>query len=378
MARMDFYSPIDMLAVFDMRGQPKYLSGIPKLAQPAVRIDWDLSDWTTFQLIYVPWFMPHVTRGNRDRYVANVLGSSDEGYPYILDQLVDPSFQTRVTENALRFIGPPPDFSKPQVEGRLALRGSGKELAFSGGTALEKFPSLYSTPALDALAVGNPADATVQLLREAPLLDIEYHRYWQVGVDGNFDLGPLTLNIEFAFSPSRQLYTNRPAGESLPQPNTSEPIRNGKPEEGGNVYDRSIRKGVPFVQGALHIEYFRDTGFALIMEAFWVNALQLPYDKNRDWYGFIPGTGAFVGGLMGLMYSVADGRVAFSLTALALPGPSMVGAGQIEVQINDELHLNMGVQAFEGPAPVPHGGQVNIGGLFSGYDQAYFGFRYLP
>lgn len=378
MARMDFYSPIDMLAVYDLRGQAKFVSGIPKLAQPAVRMDLDLSHWTTLQLIYVPWFMPHVSRGNRDRYVARILGSSDQGLPAFLDELIDPSFQTKAPEQALRFIGPPPDFTNPQVEARLALRGSGKELAFSGGTALEKVPMIYTTPAVADAAFGNPAAAALALAQGIPLLDVQYHRYYQVGVDGNFDLGPLTLNVEFAYSPSRQLYTHVPSGMALPQPNTTDTIVNGTPEDGGNVRDKSIRKGVPLVQGALHIEYFRDLTFAIVMEGFWINAMELPYDGDRDWWGFIPGTGAFVGGMVGLMYGIKEGLVTFSVTALAAPGPSVVGAGQIEFRINDELFLNVGVQAFEGPAPIPYGGRVNVGGLFSGNDHVSLGFRYTP
>jgi hypothetical protein len=389
MARMDFYSPIDMLAVHDLRGQPKLEASTPKLAQPAIRLDWDIGAWATLQLFYVPWFMPHLPRSNRDRYVADVLGTSEDSLPTVLDTLVEPSFQTKAPEEMLRFIGPPPDFRTPQVAARLNIRGPGRELAISGGTALEKMPSIYTTPLAEDFAFsrkGWEIPVSEAITRGDGLIDIVYHRYWQFGLDGSFDLGPLTLGFEFTYSPSRHLYyAARPEGEALPQPNVTEPIRDAVRDEQGNlvspsnVTDPSIRKGVPTVQGALHLEWLRGTRFGLIMEAFWWNALELPFDKDRDWWAYIPGTGAFIGGLVGMVYRIDDGRWTINMAALTCPGPSLILMPQVELRATDELYLNIGASFYEGPAPTRHGGQdLNFGGLYSGYDQVFVGFRYNP
>ncbi|MET0340790.1 MAG: hypothetical protein ABW252_07295 [Polyangiales bacterium] len=386
MSRMDFYSPIDMLAAHDLRGQPKLEAATPKLSQPAIRLDWDMGDWATMQVIYVPWFMPHLPRSNRDRYVSNVLGSSEEALPAVFDALIDPSYQTKAPEQMLRFIGPPPDFKTPQAQARMSLRGSGRELSVSAGTALEKFPSIYSTPLAERLAFGEQdylLRANEQILFGNPLVDIDYHRFYQFGLDGSFDLGPLVLNFEFVYSPSRRLFAAKPEGNALPQPNTSEPIRdsvieNEKVVDPTNVNDPKIRKGVPMVQGALHLEWVHGTRFGIVGEAFWLNALELPYDRERDWWAFIPGTGALVGGLLGLVARFDEGRWQLNAAAVAAPGPSVILLPQIELRAYEQLYVNLGAQFYEGPAPTPHGGQLNFGGLYSGYDQVFVGFRYNP
>ena len=388
MARMDFYSPIDMLAVNDLRGQPKLEASTPKLAQPAIRLDWDIGAWATLQVFYVPWFMPHLPRSNRDRYVADVLGTSEDSLPTVLDTLIDPSFQTKVPEEMLRFIGPAPDFRTPQVAARLNIRGPGRELALSGGTALEKMPSIYTTPLAEDFAFSRgewELPVSEAIARGDGLIDIVYHRYWQLGLDGSFDLGPLTLGFEFTYSPSRHLYyAARPEGEALPQPNVTEPIRDAVRDgatlvEPSNVTDPSIRKGVPTVQGALHVEWLRGTRFGLIMEAFWWNALELPFDKDRDWWAFIPGTGAFIGGLVGMVYRIDDGRWTINFATLTCPGPSLILMPQLELRATDQLYVNIGAGFYEGPPPTRHGGQdLNFGGLYSGYDQVFIGFRYNP
>lgn len=387
MSRMDFYSPIDMLAAHDLRGQPKLEAATPKLSQPAIRLDWDMGAWATMQIIYVPWFMPHLPRSNRDRYVSEVFGSSEETVPAAFDALINPSFQTKAPEQMLRFIGPPPDFKTPQAQARMNLRGPGRELAVSAGTALEKFPSIYTTPAAEAFAFNRQGwglDVEREITNGNAMIDIAYHRFYQFGLDGSFDLGPLVLNFEFAYSPARRLYAAKPGGEALPQPNTIEPIHDtlyedGKPVERSNVNDAKIRKGVPMVQGALHLEWVHGTRFGIVGEAFWLNALELPFDRERDWWAFIPGTGAFVGGLLGMVARFDEGRWQLNVAAIAAPGPSLILLPQIEVRTYDQLFLNVGAQFFEGPAPTLHGGQdLNFGGLYSGYDQVFIGFRYNP
>ncbi|MET0339403.1 MAG: hypothetical protein ABW252_00290 [Polyangiales bacterium] len=394
MSRMDFYSPIDMLAAHDLRGQPTQTAATPKLSQPAIRLDWDMGEWATLQVIYVPWFMPHLPRSNRDRYVANVLGSSEDALPAVFDAFIDPSYQTKAPEQVLRFIGPPPDFKTPQAQARLNLRGAGREIAVSAGTALEKFPSIYSTPLAERLALADDREpdplplANEQLLAGNPLMDVAYHRFYQFGIDGSFDIGPMVLNFEFTYSPGRRLYAARPGGNALPQPNTSGAIRDAEVAyegktlvvvEPGNVDDASIRRGVPMVQGALHLEWLHGTRFGIVGEAFWLNALELPYDLDRDWWAFIPGTGAFIGGLLAMIARFDEGRWQVNVAAVAAPGPSLIFLPQVELRTYEHLFVNVGATFYEGPAPTPHGGQdLNFGGLYSGYDMVFIGFRYNP
>lgn len=395
--RMDFYSPIDILAAFDMRGQPKLDPTAGRLSQPAVRVDWDLSSWATLQVVYVPWFMPNLARPNRDRYVATVLGTRGANSSRTLEDLIDPSYQTKSSESALRFVGPAPDFTHPQAQSRLTMRGSSFEIGLSGGTALEKIPSVYLTPKAEAYAQGKPnADvaALVAFGTEQPLIDFAYHRYATVGIDGSLDLAPLQFGFEVAYSPSRHLTAatqnvlpGASVNDHLPQPNVSTQIIDSVVSSdntvtvASNVRDKSIRKGVPLLQAALHVDWINGERFAIAAEGFVVKAMQLPYDLTRDWWGFIPGKGLYAGGLLGATFqpNPDTGRWRFDFSVVSLVGPSLIVMPQIEFKAKEGLYLNVGAQIFEGPRPTPGGAQnVNLGGLFSGYDQYLLGFRYLP
>ncbi len=410
LGRMDMYSPTDMLAVFDMRPQPRLDLAANKLAQPAVRLDWDLNSWATVQAVYVPWFMPHLSRGNRDQYSARVLmGGGGGELPPSIRHLIDPSHQSRVAEQGLRFVGPPPDFKTPQAQLRTTFRGDGMEFGLSAGTALEKLPSVYYTPSVNRVLLGiDPMlppgstkyqtaegevtkaqqDLALALYGGQSVVDVAYHRYNLIGFDGSFDLAPISIGFEFAFSPSRHLLTATTSEnyKQLPLPNVSQRITDpgAPPSEDedwvpSNVTDKRIRKGVPVVQTALHLEWLKGEKFALVGEFFWMNTFTLPYDEGRDWMGFIPGTGAFVGGMMAASYIVKNGLARFDLTAITAVGPSLILVPHVEVKAREGLYIDAGAQIFEGPAPGFNGMQyMSLGGLMNGYDQAFIGLRWLP
>lgn len=389
LGRMDMYSPTDILAAYDLRPQPRLDLAANKLAQPAVRVDWDLNSWATIQMVYVPWFMPHLSRPNRDQYVGQVVGGGGTGQlPGNLRQLVDPSWQTKMSESGLRFVGPAPDFKTPQAQMRANFRGDAMEFALSAGTALEKLPQIYFAPAINDVAI-NPNDsdaltkASTLMTAGQSLVDIDYQRYYLIGVDGSFDVSPVSVGFELAFSPSRHLYAATSDGRHLPMPNITQqivdPTRGEDDSWSGNIMNARIRKGVPVVQSALHIEWLKGETFAAVAEAFWMNALALPHDKSRDWWGFIPNTGAFVGGMLALSYAILEGSVRFDVTTVTMVGPSLILVPHMEVKAAEGLWLDAGAQIFEGPPPGINGMQsMNVGGLMSGYDQVFLGVRWLP
>jgi hypothetical protein len=394
-ARMDFYSPIDMLAAFDMRGQPGLGQSSGKLAQPAVRVDWDLSSWATLQVVYLPWFMPNLARPNRDRYVAGLLGNNS-AFPAAFDRQVDPSFRTKVNEDGLRFVGPAPDFTTPQGQARLNMRGDGFEVGVSAGSALEKLPSIYTTPVFENYLRDPEANKFLffqQVDAGAPPFDVAYHRYQQVSVDGSFELAPLNLGFELAFSPSRHLVAARLDAAHLPQPNVSRQIVDAELDAmnhivtPGNVSDKSIRKGVPLLQGAVHVDWLHGETFAIAVEAFFVQALERPYDRDRDWLAFAKDKALYAGGILGATYrpNPDAGRWRFDASVAGVLGPSLIFMPQVEYRVLDALYLNVGLQLFEGPTPMRNGKPIqggaqslNVGGLLSGYDQVYAGFRFVP
>jgi hypothetical protein len=138
------------------------------------------------------------------------------------------------------------------------------------------------------------------------------------------------------------------------------------------------------VSGALHVDWLHGESFAIALEGFFLKATQRPYDMTRDWWGFIPKKAIYAGGVLGASYRPDPdaGRWKLDLSVVGLVGPSLIVMPQVEYRVLDVLYLAAGAQIFEGPSPTYHnvGGaqNLNIGGLFNGYDQAYFGFRYVP
>lgn len=396
MARTDFFSPVDILTVYDQRGQPRLDPGTPKIAQPAVRVDWDLSSWATLQIVYVPWFMPNLTRPSRDGYVAKQLGLESGTVTPSMDTLIDPSWQTKASESGARFVGPSPDFTTPQAQARLNFRGSSYELGLSGGTALEKVPAFYLAPVVeDLLQDRRNTERLANLLsqydtyaRNNPspdlrLIDAEYHRFYQVGIDGSFDIAPITIAFELTYSPSRHYYAARLDRSMLARPNVTREIYDPYFDDQGvfhqsNVGDPSIRQGVPVVQSVLHLDWVHDDNFVLAVEGFWLNALKLPYDEQRDWWAFKRGTGAFIAGVLGATYRLNDGQWSFESSLIALMGPSFISVSQIELRVVNGFFLNVGAMIYEGQVSKPRAQSLSIGGLLSGYDQLFVGFRYLP
>lgn len=420
LARMDGLSMTDMLAVLDFRPQTKMDPAGLKLAQPAIRLDWDFNSWATLQVVYVPWFMPHLMRPNRDNYVGQAVGAvhSSGLPPPTVSKVIDPSYQTKAQEDALRFVGPAPDFSTPQAEARLNLRGSGFEIAALGGTAIEKLPSIYYTPRINSLltadvrtdqgqAAFNDQAQTValQTAQGYTLIDVEYHRYYLLGLDGSFDIAPVQIGFEFAYSPSRHLYTTDRTGMALPAPDVSkqiadpddtrwmendpnDPSKNARTCSSalvGCAKDRRIRKGVQMVQAALHMEYVKGESLLLVAEGYLYQALALPHSRDRQWLGFPKDKGTYLAGLVAGSYNLQEGKYRFDLSALITMGPSYVITPQIEFQLSDTFYLNIGAQFYEGPTPnnLTNSGRkiatnLTLGGVFSGYDNVYLGFRWTP
>jgi hypothetical protein len=417
LARMDGLSVTDMLAVVDFRPQTKNDPAGLKLAQPAIRLDWDFNSWATLQLVYVPWFMPHLMRPNRDNYVGQGTAAAGTASrpPAFVSKLIDPSFQPKAQEESLRFVGPAPDFSHPQAELRLNFRGSSFELALLGGTALEKLPSIYYTPLVNKLlAVDVASDNDSALLEDAlragqlaaglptqcqarscALVDIEYHRYYLVGFDGSFDIAPLQVGFELAYSPSRHLYTADRRGNNLPLPDVSKQIADADDLHWtdpniartlGSVDDRRIRKGVQMIQAALHVEYLKGESLLLAAEGYLYQAMKLPHDDNREWLGFPKGKGTYLAGLVSGSYNIQEGKYRFDCTVLVTMGPSYIITPQIEFQLSESFYLNIGAQFYEGPTPNNLAGRnrtrvatnLTPGGILSGYDNVYLGFRWTP
>jgi hypothetical protein len=155
-----------------------------------------------------------------------------------------------------------------------------------------------------------------------------------------------------------------------------------------NATDRSIRKGVPMLQAALHAEYFKGEVFGIVAEGYLYQAFERPYDVTRDWLGFGKKEGTYIAGLVGLTYAILDQRIRFEASFMGMMGPSFLLTPQVEVKVIEGLWLNLGSQIYEGPTPnnfkdgkfvYGHAAtNLTLGGVLSGYDNVYLGFRWVP
>jgi hypothetical protein len=278
-----------------------------------------------------------------------------------------------------------------------------------GGTAIEKLPSIYYTPLVNSLATAslqtpeNRAGYVEQLQRAGELafnghslFDAEYHRYYVAGVDGSFDIAPVQVNFEFAYSPSRRMYTFDGSGNTLPMSDVSKPLADADDVGWGAqpckspviacANDRSVRRGVQMVQAALHIEYLKEETLLLAAEGYLFQALELPHARNRHWLFFPKDKGTFLAGLIMANYNLQEGRYSFGLTTMVTSGPSYIIMPQIEFRLTDGFYLNIGAQFYEGPTPnnLVKGARRTVAtnltpaGIFSGYDNVYLGFRWSP
>lgn len=404
MGRMDFASQTDMLAVYDMRPNPKLDASGGRLAQPAVRLDWDISSAVTLQLAYVPWFQPHLMRPNRDKFIANALtGQGGADVPDRTGDVIDPSFQTKSAESSVRFVGPAPDFRTPQAAGRLSLRTRALELALIGGAAIEKIPSFYMVPKAEEFLRLNPDDEATAgrsdeleqdlgiLARDQrPIFDAEYHRYFLVGVDAGWAIGPVSFGMELAYSPERHPYAVTTDGSRLAAPNTTVPITGyNASSDVSNVTDEGIRQGVPMVMGGLHVDYMRGESFLIAAEGFWVNALELPHDQTRQWLAMTEDTAFYAGGVVAASYFLNEGKYRFDLVASVANGPTFAVSPHFELKAADGLYFDIGALFITGSAPrfemdgnqvKPDAAATNIqaGGLLEGSDQVFVGVRWMP
>ena len=375
--RLDVFTSLDPLGVYDARAGPSLQPDSMRLPQPALRIDLDRGGKVTFQAIFVPWFRTHRLRLGRDRYDTRVLlgnkatvalDSTSSGY--------DPSQEPIARELALELKAPPPSFGSPQGFARLGFRAPRTDFGFSAATALEKQPFIYATPALEAYLLDPEDKAKVSALSAAvasnqQLADVRYPRYALFGFDIGGGFGSSMLAFELAYSPARQLYTAPLVKGGIPRPDRDGPIRDA----------RSRPTGVQTAQIGAHFDHAWGDEVVLVVESTYFRALTLPHDSERYWMGLDVNRADFASLLVGGKWLPAGSPWTVGSSVVAASEATLFIQPQIEYRPLDGLILAAGgIWAFgRAPQIQPAGGTANLalGGLSQRDNNVYGSVRCL-
>ena len=224
LGRFDFWSASNFLAVLDLRNGMTTLPEALEVAQPAVRLDVDVTPEVTLQAFYVPFFQPHVvTIAGTDYALLAFLDQtaplSVSGAPAVVTA-VERSQIPGVTTGGVQALGPQPSLEHPQGALRFSARPRGGEIGVTLGTALERLPAFELSPEFRAFLEGpellaflaNPRDIGRQIdFRDAlgrvavgsKPFAISYGRFFVYGLDAAIDVTPVQLGIEAAYMQNR-------------------------------------------------------------------------------------------------------------------------------------------------------------------------------
>jgi hypothetical protein len=362
LGRFDFWSAINILGVYDLRGGPGTTPDAAQIAQPALRVDLNPTPWLTLQSFYVPFFQPNlVTIYGSDYAVLAVLDRVPGANAAFLarNSSGDPVFQRselpRTSNNAFAAFAPEPDFEKPQGAMRLTGRSTAGELSLTAGTALERLPALTLSSAVEK-ALADPPDlipALEAVLNGEDLFTVDYRRFAIVAVDGATDVGPVQIGAELAYVANRTFFAaSRKAGVA-PKPGSTD-----------------------IVNAAVRAEYVASERWLASMEAFAYYALDEPGDPNRAWMTLEQGR--FLRGIaLATRIAPFDIPVALDGTLILVSGPTWFVAPRLEWEAVERLFFELGAFFVEGPRPSLEP-EAAIGGIYDPIDQVYVGVRWVP
>lgn len=369
MGRFDFFSASNFLAVLDFRNGLTTMPEATDVAQPALRVDIDITPKVTLQSIYVPFFQPHLITVAGNDYA--LLALLDQTTPPIYADPKNPSgtFLQRAVQRsqlpdasngAFHALGVQPDLDHPQGAMRLTARPKGGEVAVTAGTALEHIPSIEFSPQMIALLENTDPDPNVAAIK---LLDVfngpapfrfVYNRFYTLGTDAALDLGPLQLGAEVAYIGNRT-YLAAKHGR-VPLPGSSDV---------GHL--------------ALRAELV-ETAIVGSVEGFYEQAFDDPREPDRKWMMLEDGRRVY--GVATAIHLTPPGTpLAFDLVAIYATIRTLFVTPRVEIEAAERLWFELGAFFMEGrrPSPANFGDpDISIGGVYDGIDQVYAGVRWVP
>ena len=362
LGRFDVFSATNVLSISDLRSGLSTLPELGEIAQFAARLDYAPVGWFALQLIYIPFFTPHLVSVSEGDYA--LLRSSqaqvdavfnDNGIlsPNLLRGFVASNLsrqdRERLAETGLDALAPSPTFAHPQAALRASAHGPAGELALTFSSALEHIPAFRVS---DSLL--NPSSAASNMPDLRPLR-VEYNRFAVISADGAIDLPPFSIGLELAYSFHRTFYAVGVADADSP-------------------YAVPIPDFSDVAQVGARIEYLQSSHWLFALEAYGAYAMSTPRDPQRGWL-FMQGE-HYLYGAGGAFGYRSDFGLSLQLAAAVLSGPSWIVGPRIAYALFEPLELELGALFVEGRAPpVFATPNVSFGGLYSNVDQVFFGLR---
>jgi hypothetical protein len=364
LGRFDVLNASDVLSVYDLRSGPTTMPEASAVAQPAARLDWDISQALALRVFYLPFVQPHLVRAFDGDYallpgadVAELLAGADPQTAEYVSGLLRGTFtragQGRLAESGFDAFAPDPSFTEPQGAARLTWRGTGMELSATAAVAHERLPVLHFSQAFLALAAEDTQENRDALEADTSPIEVQYRRFGVLSVDGAFEAGPVMLGAELAYMRGRTLFASAPGELALPE-------------------------RVDLAHLGLRAEYLAGERWVLATEGFLQAALWEPDDPGRE-YVFMAEGRLLFGGVAFLAWSPADSGLTLELGGGALNGPTYMIVPRAELQLGEALFAELGAYVLGGRrVTTPGDPGVTLGGLYEGVDQVFLGVRWLP
>jgi hypothetical protein len=357
------------------------MPGASAIAQPAIRVDLDVTNWLTLQAFYVPFFQPHLISvyGSDYSLLAPLDNTNDPAVKRFLWEFGRDNLR-EVSQSALEALSPEPDLTKPQAALRLTARAKQFEVALTAGLARQHTPTFEPNSDLRTVleeppTLPNPLPGTeppppnpewVQALAALPgtppedVLGIDYPRYYVLSADAATGIGPVQLGFEATYLKDWTLYAGVdpeevPDGETPPLP---------------------TRMSADYLHLGLRAEWV-DADIQTLAELFYEQAIS-DAPAGQRWLSLE--NGSYLAGVAaGARFTPGGGKFAIDAVVTAAVGPSVILTPRLEYALAENLWIELGAILVEGRRGDTIGDpKATVGGIYDDTDQVFTGLRWMP
>lgn len=364
LGRIELVSATDVLSVGDFRDGPATVPEAIDVAQLGARLDYDPTGSLSIQLLYVPFFTPHIISVSESDYALFRVTEAQAAATFselglngsVLASNLSRADRERLAESGLAAFAPEANLRSQQAAIRATLHGAVGELSLSAATALEHVPAFhFSQAAIDYIRDPRTVEIVQRFQQEAHPIRVEYGRFALLALDGSMDLSPFSVGFEAAYMFHRTLYTLGTGAypDTLPLPDTTDVIQVGA-----------------------RLEYVHGSQLVSTLEAFGAYAVSRPTSTNRGWVALEDGR--YLAGVVAAAAWESDFGLRVGLGVLAMTGFTFILAPRVAYELFDGFELEVGSIIVEGPPPplnvTPH---IALGTLYDTIDQVFAGLRYV-